>query len=31
MKQDSLRMTEGPIGTQMLRFAAPVFLGSLFE
>ncbi len=31
MKQDSLRMTEGPIGAQMLRFAAPLFLGNLFQ
>ena len=31
MKQDSQRMTEGPIASQMLRFAAPLFLGNLFQ
>ena len=31
MQQDALRMTEGPIAGQMLRFAAPLFLGNLFQ
>ncbi len=31
MHHDSLRMTEGPIAGQMLRFAAPLFLGNLFQ
>ena len=31
MHHDSMRMTEGPIAGQMLRFAAPLFLGNLFQ
>ena len=31
MHHDSLRMTEGSIAGQMLRFAAPLFLGNLFQ
>ena len=31
MHQDAMRMTEGPIAGQMLRFAAPLFLGNLFQ
>ena len=31
MQQDAMRMTEGPIAGQMLRFAAPLFLGNLFQ
>jgi putative MATE family efflux protein len=31
MHQDALRMTEGPIAGHMLRFAAPLFLGNLFQ
>ena len=31
MHNDSMRMTEGPIAGQMLRFAAPLFLGNLFQ
>ena len=29
--QDAMRMTEGPIPGQILRFAAPLFLGNLFQ
>ena len=29
--QDATRMTEGPIPGQILRFAAPLFLGNLFQ
>ena len=31
MHQDAMRMTEGSIPGQMLRFAAPLFLGNLFQ
>ena len=31
MQQDALRMTEGSIPGKMLRFAAPLFLGNLFQ
>ena len=31
MQQDALRMTEGSIPDKMLRFAAPLFLGNLFQ
>ena len=31
MQQDSLRMSEGSIPGRMLRFAAPLFLGNLFQ
>ncbi|MBR5094930.1 MAG: MATE family efflux transporter [Oscillospiraceae bacterium] len=31
MKDQSMRMTEGPIASQILRFAAPLFLGNLFQ
>ena len=31
MHQDAMRMTEGPIPGQILRFAAPLFLGNLFQ
>ena len=31
MQKDAMRMTEGPIASQMLRFAAPLFLGNLFQ
>ncbi len=31
MHQDAMRMTEGSIPRQMLRFAAPLFLGNLFQ
>ena len=29
--QDAMRMTEGSIPGQILRFAAPLFLGNLFQ
>ncbi len=31
MHHDAMRMTEGSIAGQMLRFAAPLFLGNLFQ
>ena len=31
MHQDAMRMTEGSIPGQILRFAAPLFLGNLFQ
>ncbi len=31
MHQDAMRMTEGSISEKMLRFAAPLFLGNLFQ
>ena len=31
MHHDAMRMTEGSIAKQMLRFAAPLFLGNLFQ
>ncbi|MBR3474258.1 MAG: MATE family efflux transporter [Oscillospiraceae bacterium] len=31
MHQDAMRMTEGSIPEKMLRFAAPLFLGNLFQ
>ena len=31
MHQDAMRMTEGSIPGKMLRFAAPLFLGNLFQ
>ncbi len=31
MHQDATRMTEGPIPGRILRFAAPLFLGNLFQ
>ena len=31
MHHDAMRMTEGSIARQMLRFAAPLFLGNLFQ
>lgn len=31
MTHSKTRMTEGPIGAQMIRFAAPLFLGNLFQ
>ena len=31
MRQDAMRMTEGSIPEKMLRFAAPLFLGNLFQ
>ena len=31
MTHSQTRMTEGPIGAQMIRFAAPLFLGNLFQ
>ena len=31
MHQDAMRMTEGSIPGQILRFAAPLFLGNLFR
>ena len=31
MHKDAMRMTEGPIASQMLRFAAPLFFGNLFQ
>ena len=31
MHQDAMRMTKGPIPGQILRFAAPLFLGNLFQ
>ena len=31
MQKDAMRMSEGPIAGQMLRFAAPLFLGNLFQ
>lgn len=31
MAKTAVRMTEGPIASQMIRFAGPIFLGNLFQ
>lgn len=31
MSKSAVRMTEGPIASQMIRFAGPIFLGNLFQ
>ena len=31
MRTHEIRMTEGPIASNMIRFAIPLFLGNLFQ